>query len=413
MTSATAADPAALSVLFLTHAFPRWSGDAAGSFILRLARALGDRGIRVTVLTPHAAGLAGRERIDGIDVVRFRYAPASFETLAYTGTMAEQVRSSWQARAALVSLLGAGFGRALREQRRLRPALLHAHWWFPSGVLGAAMKRISPLPLVTTMHGSDVRLARSTKAARSTFRWVLGSSDATTSVSHWLAEQAHSIAPAQRVPAVAPMPAATDLFSPGPGRERDRLLYVGRLNAQKGIELLLRALAQMRRPVPLDVVGDGADAESLRALAASLGIAERITWHGAVPQDHLVPFYRRAAALVVPSREEGLGLVAVEAQLCETPVVAFDSGGLRDIVEDRATGILVKDFEVPALTTAIDDLLEKPEWANGLGKAGRRAALRLFAPDAVAQRYASIYRDAVTLHAAGRRTAVRPRPRHE
>ena len=405
MTTARPADPAALSVLFLTHAFPRWSGDAAGSFILRLARALGGRGVRVTVLTPHAAGLARREQIEGIDIVRFRYAPASFETLAYTGTMAEQVRSSWQARVALISLLGAGFGRALREQRRLRPALLHAHWWFPSGVLGAAMKRLSPLPLVTTMHGSDVRLGRSTKAARSTFRWVIGSSDASTSVSRWLAEQAQMIAPAERSPIVAPMPAATDLFTPGPGRERDRLLYVGRLNAQKGVEVLLRALALMQHQALLDIVGDGADAESLRSLAGSLGIAERITWHGALPQDKLIPFYRRATALVVPSRDEGLGLVAVEAQLCETTVVAFDSGGLRDIVDDGSTGLLVQQLDEAALATAIDGLLADPMRGLELGKAGRRAALRVFAPDAVANKYSAIYREAITLHAASRATS--------
>jgi glycosyltransferase involved in cell wall biosynthesis len=404
MTSARPADPAALSVLFLTHAFPRWSGDAAGSFILRLARALGERNVRVAVLTPHAAGLPRHEQIDGIDVIRFRYAPASFETLAYTGTMAEQVRSSWQARVALVSLLGAGFGRALREQLRLRPALLHAHWWFPSGVLGAAMKRLSPLPLVTTMHGSDVRLARSTKAARSTFRWVIGSSDASTSVSRWLSEQAHTIAPAGRPPIVAPMPAATSLFTPGPGRERNRLLYVGRLNAQKGVELLLRALALLQHQATLDIVGDGADAESLHRLALSLGIAERIVWHGALPQDKLVPFYRRAAALVVPSRDEGLGLVAVEAQLCETPVVAFDSGGLSDIVEDGSTGVLVRDLDHAALAKAIDGLLDDPERGLVLAKAGRRAALRVFAPDAVASKYSAIYRDAITLHAASRTT---------
>jgi len=402
MTSATAADPAALSVLFLTHAFPRWSGDAAGSFILRLARALGERRVHASVLAPHAADLPRRERLEGIDVIRFRYAPASFETLAYTGTMAEQVRGSWPARAALLSMLGAGFGRALREQRRLRPALLHAHWWFPSGVLGAAMKRLSPTPLVTTMHGSDVRLARSTKASRSAFRWVMAASDASTSVSSWLADQAHAIAPAPRPPIVAPMPAATDLFTPGPGRERDRLLFVGRLNAQKGIELLLRTLSEMQRAATLDIVGDGADAQSLRSLASSLGIADRLTWHGALPQDHLVPFYRRASALVVPSREEGLGLVAVEAQLCETPVVAFDSGGLRDIVEHQTTGILVQELESRALATAIDSLLANPERAIELGKSGRRAALRTFAPDAVAQRYESIYRDAITVHSAGR-----------
>jgi glycosyltransferase involved in cell wall biosynthesis len=405
MTSARLADPAALSVLFLTHAFPRWSGDAAGSFILRLARALGQRAIRVTVLTPHAAGLARREQIDGIDVIRFRYAPASFETLAYTGTMAEQVRSSWQARVALVSLLGAGFGRALREQLRLRPALLHAHWWFPSGVLAAAMKRLSPVPLVTTMHGSDVRLGRSTKAARSTFRWVIGSSEASTSVSRWLSDQAHTIAPSERPPIVAPMPAATDLFTPGPGRERDRLLYVGRLNAQKGVELLLRSLALMQHQATLDIVGEGADGESLRGLAGSLGVANRITWHGALPQDKLIPFYRRAAALVVPSREEGLGLVAVEAQLCETTVVAFDSGGLSDIIEDGSTGVLVQQLDEAALAKAIDGLLADPMRGLDLAKAGRRAALRLFAPDAVANKYAGIYRDAITLHAASRTTS--------
>lgn len=402
MTSATAAEPASLSVLFLTHAFPRWSGDAAGSFILRLARALGDQRIRVRVLAPHAPDLPTRETIGGIDVIRFRYAPASFETLAYTGTMAEQVGASWPARAALLSMLGAGFGRALREQRRLRPALLHAHWWFPSGVLGAVMKRLSPLPLVTTMHGSDVRLARSTRPARSAFRWVVSCSDAATSVSRWLSDQAHAIAPAHPPPLVAPMPAATELFSPGPGRERDRLLYVGRLNAQKGIELLLRAVAEMRRVAALDVIGDGPDGESLRSLASSLGVAERLTWHGALPQERLASFYRRAAALVVPSRDEGLGLVAVEAQLCETPVVAFESGGLPDIVEHDASGILVKDFASAALAHAIDDLLDNPERALELGRAGRRAALRVFAPEAVALTYATIYRDVIAARSPAR-----------
>jgi glycosyltransferase involved in cell wall biosynthesis len=399
MSSASAAESAALSVLFLTHAFPRWSGDAAGSFILRLARALGDRGIEVAVLAPHAPDLPRREALEGIEVVRFRYAPSSFETLAYTGTMAEQVRASWPAKAALVSMLGAGFGRALREQRRRQPTLLHAHWWFPSGVFAAATKRLSYVPLVTTMHGSDVRLARSTKAARSAFRWVLGSSDACTSVSRWLADQAHGIAPTLPPPVVAPMPAATELFTPGGPHERDHLLYVGRLNAQKGIDVLLRALADARRPATLDVVGDGPDSDSLRSLASSLGIADRVSWYGALSQDRLPTFYRRAAALVVPSRDEGLGLVAVEAQLCATPTIAFDSGGLRDVIVDQVTGVLVPDFTPAAMARAIDDLLENPDRAAEFGAAGRRAALGTFAPDAVARRYDAIYRDAIAARA--------------
>jgi glycosyltransferase involved in cell wall biosynthesis len=400
MTSATAANPAALNVLFLTHSFPRHSGDAAGSFILRLARALREQAISVTVLAPHAPALATRDRIDDVDVIRFRYGPPSLETLAYTGTMAEQVQSSWTARAALLSMLGAGFWSILRERRLEKPSLLHAHWWFPSGVIGATMTSVTSLPLITTMHGSDVRLARASGLARAGFRWVLRRSRCATTVSRWLAEQARTMAPAMALPQVAPMPAATDLFFPAGVRERDRLLFVGRLNAQKGIELLLRAVAELTHTVTMDVVGEGDDAAALRSVASSLGIEPRVVWHGSLPQQALPPLYRRAAALVVPSRDEGLGLVAVEAQLCETPVIGFDSGGLPDIIVNGATGILVRDFTAGALALAIDDLLDNPSRATDFGRAGRRAALQQFAPEAVARNYARIYRNTLSITSA-------------
>lgn len=400
MTNPTAAERPALRALFLTHAFPRWSGDAAGSFILRLAKSLRGEGVDVTVLTPHAAGLATRDTLDGIPVVRFRYAPTSLETLAYTGTMAEQVRESWIARGALASFFGSGLSRLLLEQRRVAPQILHAHWWFPSGAIAATIATLTSLPLITTMHGSDVRLARSIKPARAALRWVLRKSRTSTTVSRWLSDEAHALAPLQPAPIVAPMPAATELFSPGRERNVNNLLYVGRLNVQKGIQLLLQALAITRHHATLDVVGDGPDAESLRTTAASLGLADRVTWRGALPQQDLSPLYRRAAALVVPSRDEGLGLVAVESLLCETPVIAFDSGGLRDIIKHEITGLLVKDFTAEALAQAIDELLNSPMRGAEWGKAGRESVLRVFAPEAVARRYATIYGDALSLRSS-------------
>lgn len=96
-----------MRVLFLTHSYPRWMGDAAGSFLLRLATALGDRDVQVRVLAPNAAGLARDEVIGGIPVHRFRYAPRTWETLAYTGTMAEDARASLKGGAALGGLLPA------------------------------------------------------------------------------------------------------------------------------------------------------------------------------------------------------------------------------------------------------------------------------------------------------------------
>jgi glycosyltransferase involved in cell wall biosynthesis len=385
-----------VNVLFLTHAFPREVEDSAGSFILRLAVALSGQGVHATVLAPHAPGLPERGTLLGVPVRRFRYAPERFETLAYTGTMAEQVRSSWTARLALCGLLATAVRSADRHRKQIQPQLLHAHWWFPSGLAAAAVSTLRRLPLVTTLHGSDVRLATGIAAARPVFASVAVRSSAVTAVSTWIASQASALAPNVARPQVAPMPAAVELFTPGAARAPDRLLFVGRLMAQKGVDLLFRALAELPPDVSLDVVGDGVERDALRRLAVSLDIAPRVRWHLPMPQAALVEFYRRATALVVPSVEEGLGLVAVEAQLCETPVVAFDSGGLRDVVTDGETGMLVRSVSAAALATALNGLLQRADRGTALGRAARGVALEKFAPDAVARRYAAIYQEAIS-----------------
>ena len=384
-----------MNVLFLTHSFPRDDGDAAGSFVLRLARALAHEGVTVRVVAPGARGLSSSENLGGVHVDRFRYAPRRFETLAYGGNMAAQVRDSWSARVTLVGFLGAEFRAGIRARREFQPSLVHAHWWFPNGVAATWVARMGGIPLVTTLHGTDVRMARSIPASRPAFRHVLQHSAAVTTVSRWLATEAQSIV-STRPPIVAPMPVATELFTVQPATIRlRRLLFVGRLMPQKGIDLLIDALAQLPTDVGLDVVGDGPDRPALESRALALGVIGRVRFHGAVKQFDLPAFYQRAAALVVPSAEEGLGLVAVEAQLCETPVVAFDSGGLPDVIQHDRTGILVREMGADALAAAIRSLLDRDDQGAALGAAGRLHALATFAPESVARRYADIYRSVI------------------
>ncbi len=380
-----------MNVLFLTHNFPRSPGDAAGSFILRLARALSGEKVNVQVVAPAGPGLAAHEEIEGIPVSRFRYAPRRFEQLAYTGNMAKDVASSWSARLALVGFLGADFIQAVRARRNFMPEVIHAHWWFPSGVVGAWLGSLSHVPMVTTIHGTDLRLARQVGVARPLFRHVLQHSAAVTTVSHWLCDEVKRLVPASG-PVVAPMPVATDLFSPGGAREKGRLLFVGRLNGQKGAEQLLHAMGELKSEATLDVIGDGPSRPRLEALAAERGVAGRVRWHGQLRQQELVALYRRATALIVPSTDEGLGMVAIEALLCETPVVAFDSGGLRDIIQHDRTGILVPPGDHHRLAQAVDSLLLSETRARDLGTAGRLYALSTFAPESSARKYADIYR---------------------
>ena len=382
-----------MKVLFLTHAFPRFDGDVAGGFLLRLASALGEQGVDVKVVAPAAPGLVETAKFNGTGVERFHYAPSRYETLAYGGNMAEQVRDSWSARFTLIGFLGAEFRAAVRARREQQPDIIHAHWWFPSGLVGTWLSKLSHTPLVTTMHGTDVRIARSVSMSRPAFRHVLQNSSATTAVSRWLAHEAQALV-SSPPPIVAPMPVATDLFSPGGARKENTLLFVGRITKQKGLDILLQALAKLPS-VSLDVVGDGDERQPMERLAGELGITNQVRWHGSQPQTALVGFYRSATALVVPSADEGLGLVAVEAMLCETPVVAFESGGLPDVVQHERTGLLVHDRSPDELAAAISQLLARPDTGQALGAAGRMHALSTFAPESVARRYIDIYRAAI------------------
>ncbi len=380
-----------MKVLFLTHSFPRREGDAAGSFLLRLAVALRAEDVDVQVVAPAAPGLPSSDEIEGVRIERFRYAPRRFEQLAYTGNMAQDVASSWSARLALVGFLGSDFVHAVRARRNFEPDVIHAHWWFPSGVVGTWLGSLSQLPVVTTLHGTDVRLARTVGVAKPLFNHVLKHSAAVTTVSRWLQDETDAVAPGHD-PIVAPMPVATDLFSPDGARNGSRLLFVGRLNAQKGIEHLLRALAELNTHAELDVVGEGPNREALERLAGELGVSNRVRWLGQLSQPQLPAMYQQAAAVVVPSVDEGLGLVAVEALLCEAPVVAFDSGGLRDVIQHEKTGLLVAPGDHLALARTLDDLLGRNGRGADLARAGRLYALSTFAPESAARRYSGIYR---------------------
>lgn len=402
-----------LRVLFVTHNIPRFTGDVAGSFVLRLATALRTHDVAVDVIAPGGAGLAARETLDGIPIARVRYAADADMTLAYGGTMAEAVRGSWRARWTFVQLL-----RALRRETRhaIDAArrdgtpydLVHVHWWFPAGLALWRAVRAGRPPVVITMHGSDVRLAEHLTPAHPIMRAVLGGAAAVTAVSSWLADTAQrivrrdvSVSPIE----VAPMPVdATQLLAGAddPAAPRRGVLFVGRLNAQKGLRDLLDAMARTPRgadrawsQLPLHVVGDGPDRDALRAHAASLGLGDRITWEGTLAPHEVAARYRAAQVVVMPSRGEGLGLVAVEAQLCGTPVVAYADGGLLDAVRPEHGGTLVTPGDCEALAGAIAHVTGDAHLARRLGESAREFVRARFTPDAVAHRYLDIYRDAL------------------
>ena len=376
-----------MKVLFLAHAYPRFAGDPVGSFIANLAVALRDEGVEVVVSAPSAPDLPLHDTLDGIRIERFRYAPRSMETLAYTGTMGAQVKESVRGKLVMGGYLLAALRAAKALARRERVSLMHAHWWFPSGLVASLIGK----PFVVTSHGSDLRLARTFPGGTRLFARVASRAAAMTTVSSWLAHEAEQLRPGLDV-RVMPMPVLGDLFHPGTERDDDRLLFIGKLSEQKGLARLLAAMTMMRTKPRLTVVGAGRlDDSALRESARTLGLDDRIEWLPILSQADLAAQYRRAAVHVIPALDEGLGLTAVESLLSETPVVGFASGGLPDIVRDGETGRLVPAGDEPALATALDDLMSDSELRRRLGGQGRAYAERTFGLRAVARGYAELY----------------------
>jgi D-inositol-3-phosphate glycosyltransferase len=236
--------------------------------------------------------------------------------------------------------------------------LIHAHYWL-SGWVGRRVARSWGLPLVQTFHTLGVlknatlapgdrpepplRLHAERRVATEADRvLVLTCGEAS------LLHRTYGLSGARLT--VVPAGVDLDRFAPAPDAGRSpgppRLLFVGRLQPLKGPDVAIRTLAEVRRTLPdarLRIVGgasggtDLAGPSELEQLAADLGVADAIDLEPALPQAALVERYREADVLLVPSRSETFGLVALEAQACGTPVVAADVSGLEAVVGEGGT----------------------------------------------------------------------------
>jgi glycosyltransferase involved in cell wall biosynthesis len=363
-------------VLVCTQGFPRHEGDHHAPFILDHARALAGAGVHVTVVCPAGPGLAGREHFGDIEVVRFRYAPARLERLAYGGAMHLRARG---VHGLLVPLLLIGFLIAVVREGR-DADVFHAHWWLPSGLIAVVAGRLVGVATVVHVHGTDAAITRG--PLRWLARAVLRQAGSVLAASRDLAGWVLDVAGVQA--SVAPMPLAVDRIpAPSPAPADGPVLAVGRLVPEKGFDVLVRAAALAH--VRVVVVGDGGERHALEALARQTGAA--VDFAGSVAPAALAHRYAAARAVAVPSRREGFGLVAAEAAAAGRAVIATSVGGLTDIVRDGVNGVLVPPDDEVALAHALREIDPR------LGLAGPESVAWL-RPDAIAARNLVAYEQA-------------------
>jgi D-inositol-3-phosphate glycosyltransferase len=270
--------------------------------------------------------------------------------------------------------------------------VLHANYWI-SGAVGHRLKHAIDRPLVATFHtlarvkaeaGFDDEPEQRARLEHE----IIDCADlmlASTAEERLQLAELYGAEPSR----VEIVPPGVDhsVFRPSRGEgvrlrqrlglaDRPLLLFVGRIQPLKGVDVALRALAALEDPRSTLVVVGGpsgpsgaSESERLHGLVVELGLTDRVVFLPPQPHDALADFYRAADACVVPSRSESFGLVALEAAACGTPVVAAAVGGLRSLVDDGVTGFLVDGHEPSDYASPLSLLLGEPDLAKDIGEA--------------------------------------------
>lgn len=391
-------------LLVLASTYPRWAGDPEPGFVHELARRLTDR-FDVMVLCPHAPGARRREKLDGVEVHRYRYAPERWETLVHDGGVVTNLRRNmWK----YLLVPGFVFAQAWRAWWLVysgRVDVIHAHWLIPQGLI-AALLQLFPgrkIPFLVTSHGADL-FALKGKLMGRLKRLVLSRAGAATVVSSAMRNHLGQLGGDTANISVLPMGVdLTGRFTPDKQAVRSRwdILFVGRLVEKKGLRYLLDALPEILRQIPdvrLDIAGFGPERDALEQQTARLGVSHAVRFLGPVPQESLPDLYRRAALFVAPFVEagsgdqEGLGLVVVEAIGCGCPVVVGDVPAVRDVLgNDSSLCVDVrKTFE---LASAVLRVLNQPQSAAHHAVHLRKALVEKLDWNQVANGYARVLAD--------------------
>lgn len=367
-----------MHILIINSEYPPIGG-GAGNASAHIARELVKLGQQVTVLTARYGDLAREQDDQGVRVLRL----PSLRRKADRSTAPEQM-------AFMVSAALLGLPLVLR----LRPQIVLAFFGAPSGAAAWFWSFFVSLPYVVALRGGDVPgfrpydFAGVHKRLAPLLRRVWRRAAAVVANSQGLRELGHAFEP--KVP-IAVIPNGVDLehFKVAERKwQPARLLFVGRVVFQKGLDILLDALGILKEKTwTLDIVGDGPRREKLQEQASELGIADRMNFFGWKNGAELVDRYAAANLFVYPSRHEGMPNAVLEAMACGLPVLATHIAGNEELVAYKETGLLVPAEDAEALRAALTSMLADGDERQRMGAAARKRVETQYSWQRVSKEY--------------------------
>jgi D-inositol-3-phosphate glycosyltransferase len=320
------------------------------------------------------------------------------------------------------------FQRGVQEFAELKGLtydVIHSHYWM-SGIAGLGLRQVWQAPMIQMFHTLGLmkqRVARQPGEAEGDYRlqgernvmqaadWIVAATPAERAQLQWLYEMEMSkvvvIPPGVDVSHFYPIPADEAKQAIGIRPCEQMLLFVGRIEALKGIDVLIEAIGILRKKglsMCLAVIGGevsstnggSVEMERLQALREQAGLEDLVAFLGKKAQDTLPYYYSAAEAVVVPSHYESFGMVALEAMACGAPVVASQVGGLAYLVQDGVTGFTVAVDDAQALADRLALILTQPELRQKLSQQAAQLA-RGYAWETIAEKVLELYERALRM----------------
>ncbi|MGC8895110.1 MAG: glycosyltransferase family 4 protein, partial [candidate division WOR-3 bacterium] len=335
----------------------------------------------------------------GIRVHRWRYAPARWETLSHDVAIFEKLKNNPLNYLLVPFFLLGGYLKAQALARSGEYNLVHVSWAIPFSLLALPFKKI---PWLFTFHHSELTIVDRFPFVKTLFFQILKMAPIITVNSTFTRRELLERFPELKRVEVLPWPPGWRIPEKLPAREKNRVLFVGRLVEWKGVNYLLEAFSIVSRDLPdarLVIVGDGPEKKHLVDQARNLGINAKVAFTGWRVGQELIEEYARASVLVVPSivdykgQTESLGVVAIEAMALGTPVVASEVGGLTDVVADSETGFLVPQKDPEALAFSIEKVLSDENLAAEMSRKAKMRFAGFFSPRSIAGKLIQLYQE--------------------
>lgn len=406
-----------LKIAMLTSSYPKWPGDMIAPFIEEIAAGIAARGHEVHVLMPYRADLRRAPVDRGVHVHTYRYAPLrSLEVWGYAAALHSDIgvkrAALWAAPFALIR----GLQALLRLTSTGDYSLIHAHWCLPNGPVAALCARRRGLPLVISLHGSDVFLAEQSATAAVAACWAARQAVAITACSGDLRARLAALGgPPERME-VVPYGVDADRFRPGADHSAIRarlgisqnqpvIFTFGRMVYKKGFDVLVNAMPHVLREHPTAVLVIGGVGDLQRALeqqVRQLGIAAQVRFPGIVEREEIAGFFAMAKVAAFPSvhdqrgNVDGLPNVLLEAMSIGRPIVASRVAGIPQVIVDGKHGLLVPEGDSGALAVGINRLLGDHAFAEALGQAARLRIERELRWSHIAARFEAVYTRAMS-----------------